>query len=91
MPDLDKFQCNNERNCSKFKETRQIALYLFERTVSFGLVWVGPGFKRPARGGFKSGWFLKNYTIKCVQKLKNVKSERSDCGHFCVHNRRSRR
>ena len=26
MPDLDKFQCNNERNCSKFKETRQIAL-----------------------------------------------------------------
>ena len=32
--------------------------------LSFGLVWVGPGFQRPARGGFKSGWFLKNYTKK---------------------------
>ena len=36
MPDryLDKFKSNNERKCSKFKETRQNALYLCERTVS---------------------------------------------------------
>ena len=42
MPDVHKFQCNTERNCSKFKETRQNALYLFERTVSrswCGWVW----------------------------------------------------
>ena len=33
MPDLDKFQSNNERNRSMFKEARQKGLCLFERTA----------------------------------------------------------
>ena len=72
MPDryLDKFKSNNERKCSKFKETRQNALYLFEKTVS-GVG--GSGLKTTSARYFKSEWFLKNYTKKCVQKLKKKK------------------
>ena len=91
MPDryLDKFKSNNERKCSKRDEAKCVVFV--RKDCFFSLVWVGPAFKRPARGGFKSGWVLKNYTKNCAQKLKKIKSERSDYGHFCVHNRRSRR
>ena len=39
MPDLDEFQTSNESNRSKLKETKQNALFVFERTVS--LSWCG--------------------------------------------------
>ena len=90
MPDLAKFQSDSERNWSKFKETRQNAWYLFERTVS--LRWCG--WARPSndRREVASKWVVfEKWHKNCVQKLKKKIFERSDYGRFCVHNRRSRR
>ena len=89
MPDryLDKFKSNNERKCSKFKETKQNALYLCERTVSFR--WCVPSNER-RKVASKMGGFEKLHKKLCP-KLKKIKSEQSDYGHFCVHNQCSRR
>ena len=76
MPDryLDKFKSNNERKCSKFKETRQNALYLCERTVSFRWCgWVRPSNDRrevaSKVGGF---WKITPKNVSKNRKIQNL-------------------
>jgi len=72
MPDLDKFQCNNERNCSKFKETRQIALYLFERTV-FRIGVGGAGLPTTGARWFQKWVVFEKLHQKMCPKIEKYK------------------